>query len=154
MIDRISNYAGTESQCPGSSPDTLLDRFPSHTRLSLEAGARGAGNLARPRSQPSNERFHHHHSHKVGITCQLTQPPTFWGCYGNQTWREKEGGHRGGGQSPQELTAGVPLSQIKGGTGRRPAGTIPWSFYSSLCAGAGDSEGFSPTTLCSFTAGP
>lgn len=31
---------------------------------------------------------------QLGITCQLAQPPTFWGCYGNQTWRGSGGGSR------------------------------------------------------------
>lgn len=35
----------------------LLDRFPSHTPPSLEAAARGAGNLASLRSQPNIQRF-------------------------------------------------------------------------------------------------
>lgn len=126
MID--SSCAGTKSQCPGSSPGALLDRFPSHTQLSLEAGARGAGNLARLRSQPNIERFHTHP--QTGYYLPVNTASHLLGLLWKPNLEGKAGGHRGGGQSPQELTAWVPLSRDKGGTGRRPAGAIPWSFCS------------------------
>lgn len=108
---------------------TLLAGFSSDTAPSLEAGAGGAGNLAKLRWQPN---------------IQISLPPPKAGHYLpvnrashhlGLSWKPnlegKEGGHRGGDQSPQELTAWAPPSQGEAGVGRRPACAIPQSCSAS-----------------------
>lgn len=111
---------------PTHTPLTLLTRFPFDTPSSLEAGAGGAGNLARLQITAQQPEIFLPPP-KLGITCQLTASHLL-GLLWKPNLEGKEGGHRGGGQLPKELTAWAPLSQDKGGTGGRPACAVPLSF--------------------------
>lgn len=121
--NRVSSDAWTKSQCPSSSSAALLDRYPSHTPPSLETAARGAGNLARLKSQPSIQRFP---TPQTGHYLPVNTASHLMGLLWKPNPQGKEGGHRGGDQPPKELTAWVPLSRDKGGAGRSQQ-AIPWS---------------------------
>lgn len=86
---------------------TLLTRFPSDTPSSLEAGAGVLGTSSGSGHGPTSGDFHAppQAGHYLPVN---SLPPS--GVVMETKPGGKEGGHRGGGQSPQELTAWAPLS--------------------------------------------
>lgn len=99
---------------------------------------------------------------RLGITCQLAQPPTSWGCYGNRTWRGREAGQRGEGGiylCPAAAQAGgVCINRRATPEGGGGAGGGPLLSVPQLPKGHPPALGLvcqrepSPSILCSFRA--